>query len=771
MPGGDGNGVQSKEDEKHGTQVSGGNVNTSLVMDPAAMQAQMLQMQQMMQQMMAMQMNSVASTMNLVPGQESQTNVNRKSAAKRPDRPIIEKESSESEWAMFVDAWERYKEVTELPSETRIRYELRSACSREVEKELFDNYGSDLKECTEAELLEKIRSVAVSTVHKEVHRQKFKEIAQFEGESYTHYMGRLRSKAQLCLFSCSTHCTCGREVSMSYSEDAIAAQMIAGIHNKEHQSKVLAETATKETLKEKFDLLLSLETTDKSAAQLGTESRSGLAAQQAGRKFEKCDRCGRGKHYNKKECPASKITCFNCGLVGHMSRVCKKPKKKKERPSSTANQESEESDFLDESQNNASFIFVQSEEQVITCNDTGTGIPHMQWNGKKFVPGKPEPSPRIAVSVRVMREVHVKFGKKEAGRAGSPKQVTCPDTGAQTCTMGVDVLKELGIPVSYLVKTKHRIGGVTQTSLAVLGSIFAEIRKGDEITRQVIYVARNILGLFLSQSALKDLKMIPLNFPHDTVLASSNSEIDDTLAACGCPKRSPTPTLPSEMPFEPADVNREKLEHWILNYYKSSAFNVCPHQPPPAMTGKDMKVTFKNGVEPYAVHTPIPVPHHWKKEVKSNVDRDVSLEVIEPVPQGTPTTWCSRMVVVPKADGTPRRTVDLQKLNAATFRETHHTATPFEHVSLIPPKTLKTVLDAWNGYHSVKLHPESREATSFITEWGRYRYLRAPMGFHASGDAYTKRFDDITSDVERKTRCIDDTILWDMNMESAFWHK
>ena len=44
------------------------------------------------------------------------------------------------------------------------------------------------------------------------------------------------------------------------------------------------------------------------------------------------------------------------------------------------------------------------------------------------------------------------------------------------------------------------------------------------------------------------------------------------------------------------------------------------------------------------------------------------------------------------------------------------------------------------------------------------------MGFQASGDAYTRRFDDITVDTPCKTRIVDDTLLWDENVESAFWH-
>ena len=45
------------------------------------------------------------------------------------------------------------------------------------------------------------------------------------------------------------------------------------------------------------------------------------------------------------------------------------------------------------------------------------------------------------------------------------------------------------------------------------------------------------------------------------------------------------------------------------------------------------------------------------------------------------------MVVVTKSDGSPRRTIDFQKLNAQCLRETHPTASPFQLASQVPPKT------------------------------------------------------------------------------------
>ena len=85
------------------------------------------------------------------------------------------------------------------------------------------------------------------------------------------------------------------------------------------------------------------------------------------------------------------------------------------------------------------------------------------------------------------------------------------------------------------------------------------------------------------------------------------------------------------------------------------------------------------------------------------------------------------MVVTAKADGSPRRTVDLQALNRVSSRETHHTPSPFNLVSRVPKGMVKSVLDCWNGFHSILLVPESSEATTFMTECGRHQYMRVAL--------------------------------------------
>ena len=136
-----------------------------------------------------------------------------------------------------------------------------------------------------------------------------------------------------------------------------------------------------------------------------------------------------------------------------------------------------------------------------------------------------------------------------------------------------------------------------------------------------------------------------------------------------------------------------------------------------------LRLFMDEKAKPGAVHSPAPVPRHWAQQVQAGLDRDVRLGVIERVPVNVPVTWCSRMFTPPKHDGSPRRVVDFQEVNEHCPRQTHHTRSPWQIASSIPPNKCKTVLDAWHGYHSVPIHPDDRHITTFITENGRYRYI------------------------------------------------
>ena len=160
------------------------------------------------------------------------------------------------------------------------------------------------------------------------------------------------------------------------------------------------------------------------------------------------------------------------------------------------------------------------------------------------------------------------------------------------------------------------------------------------------------------------------------------------LAPCGCLKRTLPPQPPSQPPFPLTPANTDQVTAWLLDFYASSAFNTCTHQPLPLMSGlPPLRLLIKEGAEPTAIHKPATVPAHWLDQVKQELEQDIALGVLERVPSNTPTTWCSRMHVVGKKSGDPRRVVDLRQVNASTQRQTHYTEPPFSQAMGIAPNT------------------------------------------------------------------------------------
>ncbi len=189
----------------------------------------------------------------------------------------------------------------------------------------------------------------------------------------------------------------------------------------------------------------------------------------------------------------------------------------------------------------------------------------------------------------------------------------------------------------------------------------------------------------------------------------------------------------------------------------SSTWNKCTHQVLKWVTGPPVKLH---------VHVPAEIPLNFEKEVQEQLLEDVRLGVLQQVPHGVPTPWTHRMVIARKANGKPRRVVDMSPINKVCLRETHHVKPPFHQAKSIPSHSWKTVIDAWNKYLSVPLAEEDRHYATFITPFRRFWYRIAPQGALGSGDGYSRRFDEVIADVERKTKCVDDTVQWDDDLET-----
>ena len=89
-----------------------------------------------------------------------------------------------------------------------------------------------------------------------------------------------------------------------------------------------------------------------------------------------------------------------------------------------------------------------------------------------------------------------------------------------------------------------------------------------------------------------------------------------------------------------------------------------------------------------------------------------------------------------------------QKRGPLTLEQTlSQNREPFNQVSRVKQNTYKSMVDAWNWYHTVEFDEESRNLTAFITPYGKYQYSGALKGHVCSVDAYMRRAGNITKDV------------------------
>lgn len=341
---------------------------------------------------------------------------------------------------------------------------------------------------------------------------------------------------------------------------------------------------------------------------------------------------------------------------------------------------------------------------------------------------------------------------------------------------GLKHLNRMGLKEQHLIKSSKVVRAVGGFVMTCLGWIPIEFHIGNRISKQALYICDKVDRIYFSRSGCVEVGIIPREFPYPmeelNVVGTSVSKSEEKQVTHPHNSaehiREPPPSRPKELPFPATVENVGRLKQYILDSFASSAFNNAA--PFPVLTGPPGHIHLKEGAAPYARHVPIPVPFHLRDATKKGLDSDTERGIIKPVPVGTPTDWCTTMVVVMKKNGKIRRTVDLQKLNGYCKRETHHTESPFNLACQVPPGTKKTVLDAVEGYHAVSLDEESQPLTTFITPWGRYMYLRMPQGYLASGDAYTRRYDEIIKDVPRKVKIVDDSLLYDNDIEEAFYH-
>jgi hypothetical protein len=101
-------------------------------------------------------------------------------------------------------------------------------------------------------------------------------------------------------------------------------------------------------------------------------------------------------------------------------------------------------------------------------------------------------------------------------------------------------------------------------------------------------------------------------------------------------------------------------------------------------------------------------------------------------------TWLANPVLVKKKNGKWRMCVDYSSLNKACPKVPF----PLPRIDQIVDSTvgceLLCFLDAYSGYHQIKMKESDKLATSFITPFGMYCYVTMPFSLRNAGATYQR---------------------------------
>ena len=316
-----------------------------------------------------------------------------------------------------------------------------------------------------------------------------------------------------------------------------------------------------------------------------------------------------------------------------------------------------------------------------------------------------------------------------------------PDSGADISASGKGILTHLNEKIEFLNPSDVFPKTVNGAQMSPLGKLPVTVRLGNHTYLEDIHIYPNVRGTLLSWKACKALQILPSHYPNPI----------------------PSPALHK--------VNLSSSLAPLTVQNVTSQYPTVFDGQIRSMQGEYFHISLTDNVKPFCVNTPRSIPFAYRDKLKAELDILQQQNIITPVTEAT--EWCAPIVVTPKKNTDRiRMCVDLSHLNHYVRRERYQSCTPAQAVADIAATNAKffTVLDALKGYHQCPLDEDSQDLTTFITPFGRYKYLRAPYGISSISEHYDRRMAEAFTGLTGFRRVVDDIIIYDCDEQQHTAH-
>ena len=301
------------------------------------------------------------------------------------------------------------------------------------------------------------------------------------------------------------------------------------------------------------------------------------------------------------------------------------------------------------------------------------------------------------------------------------------DSGADVTVIGKEHLEQFGLQLTDLKPARKKLRGADEKLIKCYGYFQTRLSTDEESVQTLIYVGKDVKKALLGVLAGIKLKLIQIKVPERIFVGSVQHE------------RKQNIEVVSDFPKVFAG----------LGFF-----------------GDDVHIAMKDGAVPYHVNAPRRVSLPLMDPLHRELARMEKLSVIRKVNE--PTDWCHPIVVIPKPKSKERLRVclDLTKLNEQVKREFYELPSVAETLSKIGNKCrIMSKLDFNSGYWQMPLDESSQLKCTFTTPFGRYCPTRAPFGLCSLPEIFTKKLDELLSELDGIVRSMDDILVHGETLE------